>query len=113
MGTNLFNSIQHRNGPNQRPPNSIFATDGHQQLLHKQLMYGLGAAISFIIVLVIFIHYSLRPDVRLVLIIIITKQCRIFILLFTVYRRQFWNGCCSNYDLLNTCGANSLYCANI
>ncbi|KAG4073600.1 hypothetical protein HA402_000824 [Bradysia odoriphaga] len=63
MSTNLINSIQHRNGPNQRPPNSIFGNAGsNQKLLSNHLICGFLGAVSCGFALITYINYSLKHE---------------------------------------------------
>lgn len=69
MGTNLINSIQHRNGPNQRPPNSIFGNAGsNQKLISNHLMCGCIGAITCGVALITYLNYTVKNDVRLIII---------------------------------------------
>jgi len=63
MGTNLINAIQHRNGPNQRPPNSIWGNSGaNQRLFASHMLCGVSTAIICAILLVIYLNYSLAAS---------------------------------------------------
>lgn len=59
----LLNAIQHRNGPNQRPPNSIYGNfDSPPQLLSNHLICGVLGAIICGAALITILNLSLKGN---------------------------------------------------
>ncbi|KAJ6643061.1 hypothetical protein Bhyg_08017 [Pseudolycoriella hygida] len=84
MGT-LITSIQHRNGPNQRPPNSIFGNSiSDQNLLSNHLICGCLGAVSCGVALITYLNYFLKHQGRRGMGILTFVVIAIFIIILMV-----------------------------